>query len=78
MPASHQTAVEFSTIFKAAGLGGVVDFYTKQKSGQAKEETLARLKELIAEDADQEDVSLVLVSRNRGFADARTSYWTAT
>ena len=34
MPASHQTAVEFSTIFKAAGLGGVVDFYTKQKSGQ--------------------------------------------
>ncbi|KAL8292272.1 hypothetical protein RQP46_001738 [Phenoliferia psychrophenolica] len=60
LPASHQTPAEFAAIFKAAGLGGVVDFYTKQKSGQAKEETLARLKELIAEDADHEDIQSYL------------------
>jgi hypothetical protein len=38
-----------------------LDLYTKQKSGQAKEETLFRLKELVAEEADNDEVRFFLV-----------------
>ncbi|KAK4694633.1 hypothetical protein P7C70_g8702, partial [Phenoliferia sp. Uapishka_3] len=65
LPASHQTSAEFSTIFKAAGLAGVVEFYSKQKTGQAKEETIARLKELKAEEADQEDIQSYLEAQHQ-------------
>lgn len=55
-PPSKQNATELSAHFKAAGLAGVVDFYTKQKSGQAKEDTLVRIKEFVADEADFDEV----------------------
>jgi hypothetical protein len=55
-PPSKQNATELSAHFKAQGLEGVVAFYLKQKSGQAKEDTLARLKEFVAEEADYDEV----------------------
>jgi hypothetical protein len=63
-PPSKQNATELSTHFKAAGLSGVVDFYIKQKSGQAKEDTLARLKEFVAEEADFDEARFA-IWRNR-------------
>ncbi|KAM0748902.1 ARM repeat-containing protein [Meredithblackwellia eburnea MCA 4105] len=65
LPASKQTQTEFSNVFKAAGLNGVVEFYTKQKSGQAKEETVARLKELVAEDADHDEIQSYLEQQHQ-------------
>ncbi|ORY42133.1 hypothetical protein BCR35DRAFT_311290 [Leucosporidium creatinivorum] len=55
-PPSKQNATELSAHFKSAGLEGVVAFYLKQKSGQAKEDTLARLKEFVAEEADYDEI----------------------
>ena len=59
-PPSKQNATELSTHFKSAGLSGVVDFYVKQKSGQATQDMLKRLKEFIAEEADFDEVSIAL------------------
>jgi hypothetical protein len=56
-PPARQTAAELTAHFKANGLAGVVEFYTKQKSGKAKEELVAVLSALVADDADEEEVS---------------------
>ena len=55
-PSAKQSVVEMSSHFKGAGLAGVMEFYTKQKTGAAKEETLFRLKELVADEADNDEV----------------------
>lgn len=59
-PPNKQNATELSTHFKSAGLTGVVEFYLKQKTSQAKEDLLARLKELVAEEADFDEVRFEL------------------
>lgn len=64
-PASKASPTELAAYFKAAGLAGVVDFYTKQKSGQAKEITFARLRELVAEEADEDDVRFLFRQRGK-------------
>lgn len=55
-PPPRNTAIELSNHFKSIGLGGVVEFYTKQKSGQAKEDMAYRMKEFMADDADMDEV----------------------
>ncbi|SCZ89291.1 BZ3500_MvSof-1268-A1-R1_Chr9g10358 [Microbotryum saponariae] len=55
-PPSKQNATELSTHFKGAGLSGVVDFYIKQKAGKAKEDTLARLREYVSDEADYDEI----------------------
>ncbi|SCV69691.1 BQ2448_1085 [Microbotryum intermedium] len=55
-PPSKQNAAELSAHFKGAGLSGVVDFYIKQKAGKAKEETLARLREYVSDEADYDEI----------------------
>ena len=55
-PPSQQNATALSAHFKGAGLQPVVDFYMKQKSGQAKEDTAHRLREFVAEEADFDEV----------------------
>lgn len=59
-PSSRQTQVELANHFKAEALPSVLEFYMKQKNGQAKEETLYRLKELVADEADNREVSTPL------------------
>lgn len=44
--------------FKAHGLNSVVDYHTKKVNAAVKEEAVARLKEMIAEEESVEDVSL--------------------
>ncbi|KDE04141.1 hypothetical protein MVLG_05432 [Microbotryum lychnidis-dioicae p1A1 Lamole] len=55
-PPSKQNATELSAHFKGAGLSGVVDFYIKQKAGKAKEDTLARLREYVSDEADYDEI----------------------
>lgn len=55
-PREKQNSAELSAHFKKEGLSGVMDFYTKQKNGAAKEETLYRLRELVADESDNEEV----------------------
>ncbi|KAM0789254.1 hypothetical protein ACM66B_000097 [Microbotryomycetes sp. NB124-2] len=55
-PASKQNATELSAHFKAVGLTPVVDVYLKQKSAQAKDDLLARLKEFVADEADFDEI----------------------
>jgi hypothetical protein len=45
-----RTSTELANHFNANGLSSVVEFYQRQRSGQLKEETLARLKELVSGD----------------------------
>lgn len=45
--------------FKAHGLNSVVDYHTKKVNAAVKEEVVARLKEMIAEEESTEDVSLL-------------------
>lgn len=55
-PPARQSMAELSAHFKAEGLQNVLDFYTKQKSGQAKEETLFKLKEMVVDETDNDEV----------------------
>lgn len=60
-PPPRNTPTELAAHFKSIGLAGVVEFYTKQKSGQAKEDMAFRLKEFMADDADMEEVCRILI-----------------
>lgn len=68
-PPSRQSLAELQSYFRAEGLGPVLDFYTKQKSGQAKEETLFRLKELVAEESDNDEVYFSTTARRKRIDD---------
>lgn len=59
-PTSKQNATELSAHLRAAGLSAVVDVYLKQKSAQAREDLLARLKEFVADEADFDEIASYL------------------
>lgn len=57
-PVGKQNPTELAAHFKGVGLSGVVEFYTKQKSGLAKEDMSYRLKEFVQEEADVDEVRI--------------------
>ncbi|KAI5480165.1 hypothetical protein MNV49_001491 [Pseudohyphozyma bogoriensis] len=65
LPVNKQSPTELSAQLKAAGLNGVVEFYSKQKTGQAKEDLVSRLKELVHEEADHEDIESYLETQHK-------------
>lgn len=64
-PINKQSNLELQSHFKLNGLSGVFDFYTKQKSTAAQQETLYKLKELINDEQDLEEITAYLTSINK-------------
>lgn len=56
----RSVAGEFETHFRNAGLPSIVEYQNRIKTGAAKEETLARLKELVSDDAESDEVTAFL------------------